>query len=294
MIRSMTGFGVAQAELDGALVAVEIRSVNNRHFKCSLRIPEDFTALEAELEAQAARLLVRGSVIVTLRISNADARISARINGDRLNDYLVQLTAALGAEEASRIERGQLLMLPGVIVEDGGARFLEHLRPVVATLLDEACSKVIAMRTREGEHLRGHLIEFGRVIRTRMDSIALRVPAVAASYQVRLRQRVDTMLSEIGKSVEPTDLLREVALFAERSDIAEELVRLAGHLDQYESLLNPELAEPIGRTMDFVAQELLREANTIASKSGDVEISRQVVEIKTAIDRIKEQSQNAQ
>lgn len=294
MIRSMTGFGVAQAELDGALVAVEVRSVNNRHFKCTLRIPEDFTALEADLEAQTARLLVRGSVIVTLRISNAAARISARINADRLNDYLVQLTAALGAEEASRIERGQLLMLPGVIVEDGGALFLEHLRPVVAKLLDEACAKVIVMRTREGEALRVHLVEFGRIIRTRMDSIAQRVPAVAASYQVRLRARVDAMLSEIGKSVEPADLLREVALFAERSDIAEELVRLGGHLDQYESLLDPKLSEPIGRTMDFVAQELLREANTIASKSGDVEISRQVVEIKTAIDRIKEQSQNAQ
>lgn len=294
MIRSMTGFGVSQAELDGALVAVEVRSVNNRHFKCTLRIPEDFTALEADLEAQTARLLVRGSVIVTLRISNADARISARINGDRLNDYLVQLTAALGAEEASRIERGQLLMLPGVIVEDGGALFLEQLRPVVTKLLDEACKKVIGMRTREGETLRVHLVEFGRTIRSRMDSIAQRVPAVAASYQVRLRARVDTMLSEIGKSVDPSDLLREVALFAERSDIAEELVRLGGHLDQYESLLDPELGEPIGRTMDFVAQELLREANTIASKSGDVEISRQVVEIKTAIDRIKEQSQNAQ
>ncbi len=290
----MTGFGVSQAELDGALVAVEVRSVNNRHFKCTLRIPEDFTALEADLEAQTARLLVRGSVIVTLRISNADARISARINGDRLNDYLVQLTAALGAEEASRIERGQLLMLPGVIVEDGGALFLEQLRPVVTKLLDEACKKVIGMRTREGETLRVHLVEFGRTIRSRMDSIAQRVPAVAASYQVRLRARVDTMLSEIGKSVDPSDLLREVALFAERSDIAEELVRLGGHLDQYESLLDPELGEPIGRTMDFVAQELLREANTIASKSGDVEISRQVVEIKTAIDRIKEQSQNAQ
>ncbi len=294
MIRSMTGFGVAQAELDGALVAVEVRSVNNRHFKCTLRIPEDFTALEADLEAQTARLLVRGSVIVTLRISNAAARISARINADRLNDYLVQLTAALGAEEASRIERGQLLMLPGVIVEDGGALFLEHLRPVAAKLLDEACAKVIVMRTREGEALGVHLVEFGRIIRTRMDSIAQRVPAVAASYQVRLRARVDAMLSEIGKSVEPADLLREVALFAERSDIAEELVRLGGHLDQYESLLDPKLSEPIGRTMDFVAQELLREANTIASKSGDVEISRQVVEIKTAIDRIKEQSQNAQ
>ncbi len=294
MVRSMTGFGAAQVELDGARIAVEVRCVNNRHFKCTLRIPEDFTALEADLEAQAARLLVRGSVIVTLRISNADSRISARINGERLNQYITQLTAALGAEEASRIERGQLLMLPGVIVEDGGELFLERVRPAVTRLLDEACEKVTAMRIREGDALREHLTEYGKIIRSRMESIALRVPAVAAAYQARLRQRVDAMLGELGTSVQPADLLREVALFAERSDIAEELVRLAGHLAQYESLLNPQLADPIGRTMDFVAQELLREANTIASKSGDVDISRQVVEIKTAIDRIKEQSQNAQ
>ncbi|MSR44369.1 MAG: YicC family protein [Phycisphaerales bacterium] len=294
MVRSMTGFGIAQCELDGALIAVEVRSVNNRHFKSTLRIPEDFTALEAELEALVARRLVRGSAIVTLRIANAQSRISARINGERLNDYLAQLIHAVGPEEAARIERGQLLLLPGVVVEDGGALFLERLRPVALRLLGEACDKVLAMRTREGEILREHLVEFGKTIRTRLDAIAVRVPSVAAAYQVRLRQRVDAMLAEVGQTVDPADLLREVAIFAERSDIAEELVRLAGHLDQYESLLKQNLAEPIGRTMDFVAQELLREANTIASKSADVEISRQVVEIKTAIDRIKEQAQNAE
>lgn len=150
------------------------------------------------------------------------------------------------------------------------------------------------MRQIEGEALREHLVEYGAIIRSRVEAIRLRVPEVIAAYQTRLRQRIDGMLAEIGKTVEPEDLLREVAIFSERSDIAEELVRLTGHLDQYESLLNAKLAEPIGRTMDFVAQELLREANTIASKSADISISRQVVEIKTAIDRIKEQAQNAE
>jgi len=294
MIRSMTGFGIAQAELDGVRVEVEIRSVNNRHFKCSLRFPDDFSALEADVEARTARRLVRGSVIVTLRVSNAAARVSARINGERLKEYLDQLASALGADEASRIDRAQLLLLPGVIIEDGGSAFLEKLQPTVVKLLDEACDKLLLMRTREGNALREHLVEYGKLIRARVDAIRLRVPEVVAAYQSRLRQRIDAMLAEVGKTVEPVDLLREVAIFAERSDIAEELVRLTGHLDQYESLLKVDLVEPIGRTMDFVAQELLREANTIASKSADIDISRQIVEIKTAIDRIKEQAQNAE
>lgn len=290
----MTGFGGAQTELDGVLVAVEVRSVNNRHFKCTLRIPEDFTALEPELEAVVTRRLVRGSVIVTLRVSNASSRISARIDGTRLKQYMEQLESTLGREAASKVETGELLMLPGVVVEDGGAMFLERLRPAAIQLANEACDKVMVMREREGQELRSHLVEFGSVIRSRVESIRERAPSVVDSYQLRLRQRIDAMLAEIGKSVEPEDLLREVAIFAERADIAEELARLAGHLSQYESLMDQGLTEPIGRTLDFVAQEMLREANTIASKSGDVEISRQVVQIKTAIDRIKEQAQNAE
>ena len=110
----------------------------------------------------------------------------------------------------------------------------------------------------------------------------------------RLRQRLATALKELGATVSDADLVREVAIFAERSDIAEEVARLSGHVAQFRSVIDASNPQPAGRTLDFLAQEMLREANTIASKSGDVEISRRVVEIKTAIDRIKEQAQNAE
>lgn len=294
MIRSMTGFGVARGEVDGVPVEVEVRSVNNRHFKCTLRIPDELSALEGDVEAACTRRLARGSVLVTLRIVASAARRGARIDGEVLNGYIAQLTQMLGSEEARKVDRGQLLSLPGVVVEDGGEVFLEHLRPTVLRLVDEACHRVLETRAREGETIRTHLVECAKTLRARAMAIQARAPKVVEAYQTRLRQRMDAMLKEVGKSVEPSDLLREVAIFAERSDIAEELVRLAGHIDQLERLLDPSNGEPVGRPIDFLAQELLREANTIASKSADVETAQQVVDIKTAIDRIKEQAQNVE
>lgn len=294
MIRSMTGFGVACGEVDGVPVEVEVRSVNNRHFKCTLRVPEELSALEGEIEVACTRRLVRGSVLVTLRIVASAARRSARIDGEVLNGYIAQLTQMLGSEEARKVDRGQLLTLPGVVVEDGGEVFLEHLRPTVLRLVDEACQRVLESRAREGETIRTHLSECAKTLRARTMSIQARAPQVVEAYQTRLRQRMDAMLKEVGKSVEPSDLLREVAIFAERSDIAEEVVRLIGHIDQLERLLDPANREPVGRPLDFLGQELLREANTIASKSADVETAQQVVDIKTAIDRIKEQAQNVE
>jgi uncharacterized protein (TIGR00255 family) len=294
MIRSMTGFGIARSEVDGIPVEVEVRSVNNRHFKCTLRVPEELSALEADMEAACTRRLTRGSVLVTLRVVASAARRGARIDGDVLYSYIAQLTKMLGSDEAQKVDRGQLLMLPGVVVEDGSEVFLEHLRPIVLGLVDEACQRVIESRVCEGETIRAHLSECASTLRTRAKSIQLRAPQLVDAYQARLRQRMDVMLKEVGKSVEPSDLLREVAIFAERSDIAEEVVRLGGHIDQLERLLDRSNNAPVGRPLDFLAQELLREANTIASKSADVETAQQVVEIKTAIDRIKEQAQNVE
>ena len=122
----------------------------------------------------------------------------------------------------------------------------------------------------------------------------VRAPAVVASYQDRLRVRLTAALKDLGSTVSDSDVIKEVAIFAERSDIAEEIARLGGHVEQFRSIIEPSNPQPAGRALDFLAQEMLREANTIASKSGDVEISRRVVEIKTAIDRIKEQAQNAE
>ena len=131
-------------------------------------------------------------------------------------------------------------------------------------------------------------------IAERLATIHSRTPVVVEEYEKRLRLRVESLLKDAGFSVEPRDLIREVAVFAERSDVSEEVQRLSAHLEQFDSLLREDGGRPIGRTLDFLSQEMLREANTIASKSGDTVISREIVEIKGAIDRIKEQVQNVE
>ncbi|MFZ9915189.1 MAG: endoribonuclease YicC domain-containing protein, partial [Phycisphaerales bacterium] len=167
-------------------------------------------------------------------------------------------------------------------------------RPIVARLVDEACDRVLAMRAREGEGISRELTRHGEAIRAALAHVAARAPQATSAYQERLRARMNSLLAEVGATAAEQDLLREVAVFAERSDVAEEVARLSGHLQQFEQVIAPAHPEPAGRTLDFLSQEMLREANTIASKSQDVEIARRVVEMKTAIDRIKEQAANAE
>jgi uncharacterized protein (TIGR00255 family) len=303
MIRSMTGFGTAATKVGGATVSLEVRSVNNRHFKCTVRVPEGMESLEAELESRCSRRLGRGSVTISLRLTEAETAVAARIDAERLSQYMIQLDRALSGlgtrttqdDAATRAAiAGALLALPGVVVSDGGASFLHSVQPAAMALLDEACDRLLAMRTAEGTALRDHVRSCAATLGDRLAAVRDRAPRVVAAYQERLRQRVNALLAEVGAAVEPSDLLREVAIFAERSDIAEEVSRLSAHLAQLDSLLSDANPEPVGRTLDFLAQEMLREANTIASKSADAEISRHVVDMKTAIDRIKEQAQNAE
>ena len=288
----MTGFGSAVYEEGGARYSVEIRSVNNRFFKATLRLPAEFEPLEQEIEALVTRRLGRGSVTVTVRFSEASSRTVARINVAALEAYAAQLRGASGA--AGDIRAADLLSLPGVVVDDRAEALSERARPVLARLVGSACDALLAAREREGEALRTLLGEFGAQIDERLRAIRARAPEVVGGYQDRLRQRLAAALKDMGVSVGEADVVREVAIFAERADIAEEVARLGGHLEQFRSLIEPSNPQPAGRALDFLAQEMLREANTIASKSGDVEISRRVVEIKTAIDRIKEQAQNAE
>lgn len=290
----MTGFGAAALEQDGARFSVEIRSVNNRFFKSSMRLPGEFESLEADIEALVMRRLTRGSVTVTVRWAETSARTTARINVSALEAYAAQLRGAASAGLSAEIRASDLLMLPGVIVDDRAERLAESARPVLLKLVKDACDALLSMREREGDALRALLADFGHQIQTRLDAVRERAPQVVAGYQDRLLARLQQALKDLGASVSEADVVREVAIFAERSDIAEEIARLAGHVDQFRAIIEPTNPQPAGRALDFLAQEMLREANTIASKSGDVEISRRVVEIKTAIDRIKEQAQNAE
>lgn len=298
MIRSMTGFGDAASQSDGVRYVVEIRSVNNRYFKSQIRLPDDLAGLEAELDAAIARKLSRGSIILTVRFADSSASAAATINTRAVESYLRQLQSVLTASgidhQSLRVDVGALLALPGVVIAESGEERLTRARQTLPKLVDEACDKLLAMREREGRILLEDLQKHARAIDGHLVVIKQRVPATVELYQERLRQRMQSLLAESGTTVRDEDLIREVAVYAERTDIAEEVARLEGHLQQYREIIGNENGEPAGRTLDFLSQELLREANTIASKCLDVEISRRIVEVKGAIDRIKEQVQNVE
>ena len=179
-------------------------------------------------------------------------------------------------------------------MHDTGEELIERIRPIITKLFEDACNSATEMRTREGKSLEEDLALHLCKIEEHLANIKERAPLIVSDYEKRLRQRMEALLSDVGKEVNDADLLREVAVFAERADISEEISRLGGHLEQFRELVGSDNYDPIGRTLDFLAQEMLRESNTIASKCLDGDTSRRIVEIKGAVDRIKEQVQNAE
>ncbi len=291
MIRSMTGFGSASSRNEGVSLQVEIRTVNNKFYKANIRLPEPMQSLETELDVLLSKQLSRGSVTVIVKCVDTSEHVVATINREVLENYIQQLRE-INVELP--IDMSRLLMLPGVLSNDKEDDTIARVKPELLRLVHEACSSVIEMRKHEGQTLEQDLQNYLSKIEGDLSFIKSRAPEIVTEYQNRLRQRVEALLAEIGKSVDDTDLLREVALFAEKTDIAEEISRLEGHLIQFRELLAASDEEPIGRTLDFLAQEMLRESNTIASKCLDGDTSRRIVEIKGAVDRIKEQVQNAE
>ena len=294
MIRSMTGFGDASSSDTGSVYAVEVRSVNNKFLKTSIRIPDRLAALEPEIEQIVRSCVSRGSVTVTVNCTDTDEGAAQEINAPALRKYAQQIADAIGAP-IETIAVSDLVNLPGVLCppSDGEAR-LVNARKAIDPLVKLALEHLVAMRTREGIALHDDLMGHLDIITDRLDQIAQFAPKVIADYQTRLKSRMESLISDAGADIEQAELIREIAVYAEKTDIAEEIARLGEHLIHFKDLLNDDGLRPIGRTMDFLAQELLREANTIASKSPDAKMSRLIVEIKGAIDRIKEQVQNAE
>ena len=292
----MTGFGDASGQYATAHYFVEVRSLNNKYFKSTIRLPEDYQGLEAELESELRRKLSRGTITMIGRVHDSSASAGMEINHEALTRYVDQVMRSPAvADGRVSLDLGALMALPGVVQQPADEEVrLERARIAFLELLGQACDHLVAMRQREGamlvDDLRGH----HGLIAERLAQIQGRTPVVVEEYEKRLRQRVETLLKDAGLTVQPTDLIREVAIFAERSDVAEEVQRLSAHLEQFDALLKEKGERPMGRTLDFLSQEMLREANTIASKSGDAVISREIVEIKGAIDRIKEQVQNVE
>lgn len=293
MIVSMTGFGDATAERDGTHYSVEIRSLNNRFFKPIIKLPEAISGLEPELESMLRESLGRGSITYILKMRSDSAEAAYHINTHALKAYLEQLREVKGLHDFVQIDLAGLMQLPGVCQEprDETDEIARH-GPVVRELTTKAIVKLDAMRRREGEGLFAELMKHMNVIASSLKEIGTRAPHVIEDYHRRLSQRVNQLMAKAELHVDQNDLIKEVAVFAERADIAEEIQRLTSHLEAFEQACRT--GEHAGRKLDFIAQEMLREANTIGSKANDAAIARHIVEIKGAIDRVKEQVQNVE
>jgi len=295
MIYSMTGFGDAQGTLDGVAVTLEIRSVNNKFFKLSTRLPDSLAGLESEFEAILRKRIARGSVAVTVRTHAEQTESAAGINAGALAALLKQLEPFRGP--GVTVDLAALLRLPGVMAApEADENFLERARPLVLQLLDTATEKFFAMRAHEGRALAADLEANLAAMVAARAAIGERAPFTVKEHHARLRTRVQELLDSAQLKVNEEQLLREVALYADRCDISEELSRLEAHVVQFRETMNAKVQADggAGRKLDFLAQEMLREANTIGSKGADAAIARGVVELKTRIDRIKEQVQNAE
>jgi uncharacterized protein (TIGR00255 family) len=290
----MTGYGEAEGEAGGVTYAVEIKTVNNRYLKTSMKLPETVAFLEEDIEKLLRKSLSRGTVNYVLRLKNVPANVLFGIDETALRAYMETLTRiASSTGIKSAIDISSLLNLPGIlapILPD--EEVAGQIRETVLGITREAVEKLKQMRAAEGAALAADLDGHCVAIKLDLEKIRARNDVVLQEYRDRLQKRVNELLAEVKLMLDGETLAREVAIFAERSDISEEIARLDSHLQQFTE--SCQTSAQAGRRLEFIGQEMLREANTIASKASDSEIAGHVVDIKCRIDRIKEQVQNVE
>ena len=285
----MTGFGEARNQDDRWTVNVEVRTVNNRHLKLSAKVSDPYNALEAEIEKLVRDSIRRGTVNLQIRVERPKKADDYRLNTVALLSYRTQLEAV----EGKSIPIQDLLTLPGVVEERRPATDDPHEDwPALAAIVSQALVKLQAARTEEGRVMAGELLLLGKSIATHLDHVVARGPEVVAAYQKRLIDRLQALIEGQGITIEAKDLIRETAILSERADISEEVIRLRAHLAQYVEVIHE--SESAGRKLEFIVQEMGRETNTIGSKANDVEISREVVEMKSQLEKIRELIQNVE
>ena len=291
-LMSMTGRGTGAAAGRVARVEVELSSVNRKQLDVEVGLPRFLAAWESRVQEQIRGAVARGRVTGEIRVAWTEA---AQASGVRVDLGLARAQAGALRAAAEKLglrddlQATDLLTLPGVVVVEHGARDLAALAPVLEKALAAALANLQGMRKKEGAALGRDLRARLGVLRKLAGEIGARAPGVAEAYRENLRRRIEAALPGTDLAGDER-LLKEVALFADRSDITEELVRLASHLEQAEGLLKA--GGVVGRTLDFLVQEMGREINTMGSKANDGEITRRVIAGKAELERFREQVQN--
>ncbi|MBV9695887.1 MAG: YicC family protein [Gammaproteobacteria bacterium] len=288
MITSMTGFARREASGPWGTLVCELRSVNHRFLEVGFRLPDELRATEGELRTRLTRALRRGKVDCTLsyrRAAGAEAGLA--LDGAALERVLKAINVLRDAlPEPPLVDALDLLRWPGVVREEGTGT--EALQQEAEKVFAATLTELSAARAREGERLREVLEQRCTALAALVHDVRARLPEVHSRMRARLQERV----TELTTSIDPERLEQEVAILLQRLDVDEELERLAGHITEVRRIVGG--SEPAGRRLDFLMQELNREANTLSSKSQDLETTRSAVDMKVIIEQMREQVQNAE
>ena len=290
MIKSMTGYGRAQGSFSGGDITVEVKSVNNRYLDCGVKLPRGYVYLEEGVKSQVQKAISRGKVDVFITINAAGAdNVKISVNEPVAKGYIDamhRLVQEYGIQDdisASAISRFSDVFLVEKQEQDEN-----EVKSAISGVVAEALSAFDAMRTREGEALKTDLLQKAEGILTLVSKVEERSPITVKAYRERLTAKMQEVLED--RQIDEARIIQEAAIYADKVAVDEETVRLRSHVDQLQNMLSE--GGVIGRKLDFLMQEMNREANTIGSKGNDVEQARNVVNIKSELEKIREQIQN--
>lgn len=290
MIKSMTGFGRVQETVDGMNVTVELRSVNHRYFEFTAKVPRTYGFLEEKLKTFTNTLVARGKVECYVAVEQLEeSETTVSVNASLAKGYvdaLRQLSEMFGL--TADISAGALSRYPDVLVLQKTAADEDRIWNAVRTVAEKAVMRFIEMRETEGAKLKADILSRADTILEHVAFVETRSPQTVKEYNEKLKQRMEELLGST--QVDEQRLLTEAAIFADKIAVDEETVRLRSHISQLRTFM--EADEPIGRKLDFLVQEINREANTIGSKAQDVEIAKRVIAVKAEVEKIREQVQN--
>ena len=290
MIKRMTGYGKSEQTIDSLNVTVEIKSVNHRYFEFSARVPREYGFLEEKLKKYCNSLITRGKVECYVSVEDLEEReMEVNVNETLAAGYvkaLKELSERFGLKDD--ISAVTLSRYPDVITLHKASEDEERIWNAVKTVAETAVSKFIEMRETEGSKLRGDILSRADYIIECVEFIEGRSPETVREYNEKLKQRMKELLGDA--AVDEQRLLNEAAIYADKIAVDEETVRLRSHISQLREFMNS--SEAIGRKLDFLVQEINREANTIGSKAQDVDIAKKVIAIKAEVEKIREQVQN--
>ena len=297
MLKSMTGFGRGQYEDENFSVTVEMKTVNHRYNEVAIRLPRFLNPLEDKIRKTILKTVNRGRIDVFINADyTSSENCTLKVDKNLAAAYhkaLQEVGAAIGLEELNINSAQEVMYLSrcqDVINVKEGFYDVETVWPKVEQAVKEALDNLVTMRETEGSNIYGDFIYRADLIAEKLTKIEERSPMVVEEYQAKLTDRLNNLLADHNITVEPERLLQEVAIFADRASITEEIVRLKSHIKQFKNIINSD--QPVGRKLDFLIQEFNREANTSASKANDYTLAQIVVEIKAEIEKIREQIQN--